>query len=114
MNVGVIDIGSPGKDKIGWAIVNAMGREHCTGTDLDEGVCALAGALEAGPLALGFEAPMFVPGGGGRRARAGQRWMSRSRSRLPVRLARPGGNAGSSRGGVSSGKPRDRLEPFAL
>ena len=44
MSVGVIDIGSPGKDKIGWAIVNAMGREHCTGTDLDEGVCALAGA----------------------------------------------------------------------
>ena len=32
---------------------------------------------------------------------------------LPVRAARLSGNAGSSRGGVSSGKPRGQTEPFA-
>ena len=58
MNVGVIDIGSPKKKHIGWAIVGPMA---CAGEDLDEGVCAFAEALKAAPLALGFEAPMFVP-----------------------------------------------------
>ena len=58
MNVGVIDIGSPKKKNIGWAIVGPMA---CAGEDLDEGVCAFAEALKAAPLALGFEAPMFVP-----------------------------------------------------
>lgn len=63
MRVAVIDIGSPKKDKkgknnVGWAIV---GRKSDCGTDLDKCVESLARALEAGPLALGFEAPMFVP-----------------------------------------------------
>jgi len=63
MRVAVIDIGSPKKDKkgknnVGWAIV---GRKSDCGTDLDKCVKSLARALEAGPLALGFEAPMFVP-----------------------------------------------------
>ncbi len=58
MRVAVIDIGSPEKDNIGWAIV---GRKSDCGTDLDKCVKSLARALEAGPLALGFEAPMFVP-----------------------------------------------------
>ena len=58
MNVAVIDIGSPRKNNIGWAIV---GPQASAGTDLDAGVAALAEAVHAGPLALGFEAPMFVP-----------------------------------------------------
>ena len=58
VNVGVIDIGSPEKNNIGWAIAGPMA---CTGKDLDAGVRALAEALKAAPLALGFEAPMFVP-----------------------------------------------------
>ena len=58
MNVAVIDIGSPGRNNIGWALVSAKSR---TGTDVDEGISALADELQAGPLAIGFEAPMFVP-----------------------------------------------------
>ena len=58
MNVGVIDIGSPGKNNIGWAIVGTV---PCAGTDLDKGVQVFAEALKEAPLALGFEAPMFVP-----------------------------------------------------
>ena len=41
-----------------------------------------------------------------RRGRAERRWISRSWSRLPVRAARLGGHSGSSREGVSSGKPQ--------
>ena len=58
MNVAVIDIGSPKQDNIGWAIVGSHAR---SGRNLDACVSALAGALRADPLALGFEAPMFVP-----------------------------------------------------
>ena len=59
MKVGVIDIGSPKRNNIGWAIVGDNG--CCCGKDLDECVDKLAAGLRAGPLALGFEAPMFVP-----------------------------------------------------
>lgn len=58
MRVAVIDIGSPKQGNIGWAIV---GRKSDCGADLDKCVESLARALEAGLLALGFEAPMFVP-----------------------------------------------------
>ncbi len=57
MHVAVIDIGKPGKN-LGWAMTGPMASR---GTDLDECVGVLAAALGAGPLALGFEAPMFVP-----------------------------------------------------
>ena len=57
MHVAVIDIGSPGKS-LGWAMV---GPRDADGDDLDECVDILASALDSGPLALGFEAPMFVP-----------------------------------------------------
>ena len=56
MRVAVIDIGSP--ENTGWAIVG--GRGGC-GTNLDDCVASLVCALNEGPLALGFEAPMFVP-----------------------------------------------------
>ena len=58
VNVAVIDIGSPRRNNTGWAIVGAMSR---TGTDLDEGISTIASAVLSGPLALGFEAPNFVP-----------------------------------------------------
>ena len=74
MNVAVIDIGSPKQGNIGWAIVGPLAR---TGRDLDTGIEAFAEAVDAGPLALGFEAPMFVPmrdrANDLTRARAGER-----------------------------------------
>jgi len=57
MHVAVIDIGKPGKN-LGWVMSGSKASE---GTDLDECIKVLAATLEAGPLALGFEAPMFVP-----------------------------------------------------
>jgi hypothetical protein len=56
--VAVIDIGKPGKN-LGWAITGPKVSKD--GTCLDQCVELLAEALRAGPLALGFEAPMFVP-----------------------------------------------------
>jgi hypothetical protein len=57
VHVAVIDIGKPGKN-LGWAIV---GHSPEQGTDIDDCIKALANRLSSGPLALGFEAPMFVP-----------------------------------------------------
>jgi hypothetical protein len=57
MNVAVVDIGKPAAN-FGWAIVGDTSAE---GTDIDECVETLAAALRIGALALGFEAPMFVP-----------------------------------------------------
>ena len=56
MRVAVIDIGKPGRN-LGWAMDNPIE----DGTDIDECVGALATALRDGPVALGFEAPQFVP-----------------------------------------------------
>jgi hypothetical protein len=55
MRVAAIDIGRP--TNLGWAI----DRPAASGTDLDRCVDELASALTAGPVALGFEAPQFVP-----------------------------------------------------
>src|SRR6516225_6746310 len=57
MNLAVIDIGKPGAN-FGWAMVGDTTGE---GNDIDVCVQTLAEALRNGPLALGFEAPMFVP-----------------------------------------------------
>jgi hypothetical protein len=56
MRVAVIDIGKPGKN-LGWAI----DEPHDEGTDLDECIDKLIASLDEGPVALGFEAPQFVP-----------------------------------------------------
>ena len=57
LHVAVVDIGS--SRNIGWAI---CGPEfNCCGTDIDKGIGWFSSALACGPLALGFEAPMFVP-----------------------------------------------------
>jgi hypothetical protein len=58
MHVAVIDIGKPDKN-LGWAIRGA--EISVEGTDLDLCIDGLAQALGRGPLALGFEAPLFVP-----------------------------------------------------
>ncbi len=57
MHVVVIDIGKPGKN-FGWSMAGPLASE---GTDIDICIDALSVALNEGPLALGFEAPMFVP-----------------------------------------------------
>lgn len=57
-NVAVIDIGKPGKS-LGWYLDGPQIRE---GVDIDDCTRALAQALlDDGELALGFEAPLFVP-----------------------------------------------------
>lgn len=56
-HVCVIDIGKPGKN-LGWAL---SGPNPLDSTDLDACIAAVAEALRSGPVALGFEAPMFTP-----------------------------------------------------
>jgi hypothetical protein len=56
MRVAAIDIGKPGKN-LGWAMDNPG---DC-GVDLDACIETLAVALQTTAVALGFEAPQFVP-----------------------------------------------------
>ena len=56
LHVAVIDIGR--KENTGWAI---DGPRPSQGENIDECIDALALVLDAGPLALGLEAPTFVP-----------------------------------------------------
>jgi hypothetical protein len=60
MHVAVIDIGSP-KKNLGWAVRGTNISDQ--GADLDLCIDSLLRALDQGPLALGFEAPLFVPAG---------------------------------------------------
>jgi hypothetical protein len=59
MFAAVIDIGKPGKS-LGWAAVDPGGNA-VDGTDVDDCINIVANALRAGPVALGFEAPMWIP-----------------------------------------------------
>jgi hypothetical protein len=54
MSVAVVDVVEP----VVWAMV---GNATAEGRDIDVCVESLAAALRIGPLALGFEAPMFIP-----------------------------------------------------
>jgi hypothetical protein len=56
ITVFAIDVGAPHKGNLGWA--NADGR---TGGDLDKCINEVNKVLPAGPVALGFEAPLYVP-----------------------------------------------------
>ena len=56
MRIAVIDIGKPGRN-LGWAVDEPS--DH--GTDLDACIEVLATTLRKDALALGFEAPQFVP-----------------------------------------------------
>jgi len=57
-SVAVIDVGKPATN-LGWSMTTGT-RRFC-GPDIDQCIKCLADALEGGPLALGFEAPLFVP-----------------------------------------------------
>ena len=59
LHVAVVDIGK--LTNLGWVVEGPSVKE--SGDDIDLCIEALSGALEKGPLALGFEAPMFVPYG---------------------------------------------------
>jgi hypothetical protein len=56
MRVAVIDIGKPSQN-LGWAVDEPSDQ----GTDLNTCIEALAAALRTDAVALGFEAPQFVP-----------------------------------------------------
>lgn len=59
MFTAVIDIGTPGKT-LGWAATDMAGK-MLDGTDIDDCINTVAEALREGPVALGFEAPMWIP-----------------------------------------------------
>jgi hypothetical protein len=63
LHVAVIDIGNLAN--LGWVVEgpSVIG----SGADIDQFIEALVKAMKMGPLALGFEAPMFVPYGRNRR-----------------------------------------------
>ena len=58
--IGVIDVGSPKGGKLGWAVL-APGEEPRLGKDLDGFIREMAAAGALHPLAIGFEAPLFIP-----------------------------------------------------
>ncbi len=59
LHVAVVDIGRLAN--LGWVVEGASVKE--SGTDIDLYIEVLARAMKNGPLALGFEGPMFVPYG---------------------------------------------------
>lgn len=58
--IGVIDVGSPRSGKLGWALLEP---DHApqSGGDLDAFIARAAEAGARSPLAIGFEAPLFIP-----------------------------------------------------
>ena len=55
--IAAVDIGSPMRGRLGWAVLP----KEQTGKDIQELVNLVAEALREGPVALGFEAPLWVP-----------------------------------------------------
>lgn len=58
--IGVIDVGSPKGGKLGWAIL-APNADPALGKDLDIFIDAMTALGANWPLAIGFEAPLFIP-----------------------------------------------------
>lgn len=58
--IGVIDVGSPKGGKLGWAIL-APNTDPVLGKDLDVFIDAMTALGANWPLAIGFEAPLFIP-----------------------------------------------------
>ncbi|MCG9915540.1 MAG: hypothetical protein MH112_04155 [Phenylobacterium sp.] len=58
--IGVVDVGSPKSGKLGWAVLGADG-STTLGKDLDLFVATMADLGQHVPLAVGFEAPLFIP-----------------------------------------------------
>lgn len=59
MHYAVVDIGSPKQGNLGWWITGPFIEDGGTGPD--QMITALIDAVRAGPVILGFEAPMYVP-----------------------------------------------------
>jgi hypothetical protein len=59
LHVAVVDIGK--LTNLGWVVEGPSVNE--SGNDIDLFIDSLANAMKIGPLALGFEAPMFIPFG---------------------------------------------------
>lgn len=55
--IAAVDIGSPMTGKLGWAVLQSGE----TGRDISRLISLLADGLARGPVALGFEAPLWVP-----------------------------------------------------
>lgn len=55
--IAAIDIGSPKKENLGWAALPSQK----TGKDIEELIELVTSHLPEGPVALGFEAPVWVP-----------------------------------------------------
>jgi hypothetical protein len=55
--IAAVDIGSPMAGKLGWATLP----NGYSGADISELVSQVSGALLEGPVALGFEAPLWIP-----------------------------------------------------
>ncbi len=55
--IAAVDIGSPMAGRLGWAVLP----EHNSGQNIAELVALISDALLLGPVALGFEAPLWVP-----------------------------------------------------
>lgn len=58
--IGVIDVGSPKGGKLGWAVL-APNADPVLGKDLDAFIDAMTTLGANWPLAIGFEAPLFIP-----------------------------------------------------
>lgn len=58
--IGVVDVGSPRGGKLGWAIL-APNADPVLGKDLDAFIDRMTVAGANWPLAIGFEAPLFIP-----------------------------------------------------
>ncbi len=59
MHYAVIDIGSPRQGNLGWWITGPFIEDG--GTAPENMIAKLTEAVRAGPVVLGFEAPMYVP-----------------------------------------------------
>jgi hypothetical protein len=55
--IAAVDIGSPMSGRLGWAVLESGE----TGKDIPHLISRLAEGLARGPVALGFEAPLWVP-----------------------------------------------------
>lgn len=58
--IGVIDVGSPRGGKLGWAVLTPNAAP-VTGGDLDAFIQLIGEIGRDWPLAIGFEAPLFIP-----------------------------------------------------
>ena len=61
--IAAVDIGSPKGENLGWATLPKSKSNPLTGTtkDIEQLISQVSHALEKGPVALGFEAPLWVP-----------------------------------------------------